>query len=144
MKKEEIEAVIGEALVCRLGMADEKGPYVVPLCFGYEDGVLYFHGSPSGRKVNALRRDPRVCFEIDMDVAIQRAETACATSVRYRSVIGFGRAFFIEDREEKVKALNALMRQYADGDHEVDDAQLGRTTVFGVRIESMTGRQAGY
>jgi nitroimidazol reductase NimA-like FMN-containing flavoprotein (pyridoxamine 5'-phosphate oxidase superfamily) len=143
MDQEAMEAVLRDALVCRLGMVDGNGPYVVPMSFGYADGVLYFHGGPKGRKMDALRRDPRVCFEVDVDVVLKPSETACKTSIGYRSVVGFGTAFFIEDPAEKRKALAVLMGQYADGEFEFDDAQVARTTVYGVRVESMTGRQSG-
>lgn len=143
MDRQDMEAVLRDALVCRLGMVEEDGPYVVPMSFGYEDGVLYFHGGRRGRKMDALRRDPRVCFEVDIDVVLKPSETACKTSISYRSVVGFGTAFFIEDPAEKRKALAVLMHQYADGEFEFDDAQVVRTTVYGVRIESMTGRQSG-
>jgi nitroimidazol reductase NimA-like FMN-containing flavoprotein (pyridoxamine 5'-phosphate oxidase superfamily) len=139
----ETEAVLRDALVCRLAMVDGDGPYVVPMSFGYEDGVLYFHSGPTGRKMDVLRRDPRVCFEVDVDVELRPSEKACKTGISYRSVVGFGRAFFIEKPDEKRKALAVLMHQYAEGEFEFDDAQVARTTVFGVRIESMTGRQSG-
>jgi nitroimidazol reductase NimA-like FMN-containing flavoprotein (pyridoxamine 5'-phosphate oxidase superfamily) len=142
MEQQEMEAVLRDALVCRLAMADEDGPYVVPLSFGYEGGVLYFHGGAKGRKIRALRREPRVCFEVDVDVALRPSEKACKTGISYRSVVGFGTAFFIEDGSEKRKALGVLMRQYAEGEFEFDDEQVARTTVYGVRIESMTGRES--
>ena len=66
MQKEQIEAIIHKATVCRLGMLDGDTPYIVPLCFGYRDNTLYFHGSMQSRKVELIQKHPRVCFEFDI------------------------------------------------------------------------------
>jgi nitroimidazol reductase NimA-like FMN-containing flavoprotein (pyridoxamine 5'-phosphate oxidase superfamily) len=143
MDKAAMEAVIRSSLVCRLALADERGPYVVPMSFGYRDGVLYFHGGATGRKVEIIRRDPRVCVEFDVDVEIRPGKEVCRTGMKYRSVIAFGTASFVEDREEKRRALQALMNQYAEGEFGFPDAAVDRTTCFKVVIEEMTGKQAG-
>lgn len=135
--------VIAGALVCRLAMADGDRPYVVPLCFGYEEGALFFHGRSHGRKIEFLRKNPNVCFEFDVGVAVGPPGKGCSGSVDYRSVIGFGRASFVEARDEKRRALEAIRRHYGGGASEVSDEAVDRTTVFRVDIESMTGRQAG-
>ena len=84
----EIEAILDEAMVCRIGLADGGDPYVVPLCFGYEDGSVYIHsarrkrrrpfgsvltmtfdpipGGIDGKKIAMIRKNPRCCFEVDM------------------------------------------------------------------------------
>ena len=59
VEKSEIEAVISKASVCRLGMAEEGMPYVVPLCFGYENNTLYFHSAKEGKKVDILKKNNR-------------------------------------------------------------------------------------
>ena len=46
----EIEAILNEAMVCRIGLADGGEPYVVPLSFGYEDGSVYIHSAPEASK----------------------------------------------------------------------------------------------
>lgn len=68
--RESMESVIRRASVCHLGMCEGESPYIVPLCFGYYDGVLYFHSAREGRKLDALRRNGRVCFEISVDQGI--------------------------------------------------------------------------
>ncbi len=44
--KDEIESTIKRANVCRIGLAENNIPYVVPLVFGYKDNCLYFHSAP--------------------------------------------------------------------------------------------------
>ena len=87
-------------------------PYVVPVCFGYEGDILYFHSAPRGRKLDILRRNSAVCFEFDVDCEVVPAKSACGWSMRFRSVVGFGDASLVEDPEEKRKALDVIMGQY--------------------------------
>ena len=139
-----IEDVIHQSLVCRLGLTDGPQPYIVPLCFGYDDGALYFHSALEGRKLDVIRRNDRVCFEFDANVAIGEGESACKWSMRYQSVIGFGRASLLDDIEEKREALGIIVRQYSDRSCSFPDASLDRVAVIKVAIETMTGKQTDY
>ena len=114
--KSEIESIIRKSMVCRLGLADNGRPYVVPLCFGYDNGALFFHSAKEGRKIEILKKNNQVCFEFDIAPEIKTGKTACAWGMKYQSVIGFGKTLFVEDPDERRKALDVIMRQYADGD----------------------------
>ncbi|HEY3378773.1 MAG TPA: pyridoxamine 5'-phosphate oxidase family protein [Armatimonadota bacterium] len=140
----EIAAVLQRAPVCRVAMCDGARPYVVPMCFGVEDRVLYFHAATEGLKLDILRANPWVCIECDLDVAVLPAEQSCGIGMRYRSVIGHGRAVFLDDPAAKRHALAAIVRHYADHVTEMPDAALLRTTVFQVELESVTGKQGGF
>lgn len=137
-----IRAILEQATVCRLGLVDGDRPYVVPLCFGYRDDVLYFHGASEGRKIDVLRRNPRVCFEFDLIGEPVESESACNWSMRYQSVIGFGEAVFVEGLEEKREALNVIMAHYSKGAFEFPEKALSATSVFRVEIERMTAKQS--
>ena len=137
-----IEAIITKSLVCCLALSDGNSPYIVPLCFGYKDKVLYFHGSLNGKKIDIIRKNQKVCFEFDINTEIVKAEDACHWSMKYRSVIGFGKAVLLEDKEEKRKALNIIMSQYSDRTFQFNDDTLKKTGVIKVEIESMTGKQS--
>ena len=142
VEKSEIEAVIAAAKVCRLAMADDRQPYIVPLCFGFAENVLYFHSAGEGKKIEILKKNNRVCFEFDIDTHVKTGETACKWGMKFRSVIGFGRADFIEDAELKSNALDVIMRQYGSDSFAYPDKTVDKTTVIKVEIESMTGKQA--
>ena len=141
--RETIEAIIRSASVCRIGLSDDGQPYVVPVCFGYEDGTLYFHSAPRGRKLDVLRKNDAVCCEFEVDQEIVRAKDACEWSVRYRSVIAFGRASIVQDPGEKAQALDVIVAHYGGQPQAYPEATLGRTAVVKVRIESMTGKVSG-
>ncbi len=139
-----IEAIIKQSVVCRLGMSDNGQPYVVPLCFGYADNALYFHSAGAGRKIDILKQNNRVCFEFDIDpVLVKKGQDACDWGMAYQSVIGFGRAVFIEDEASKRKALSIIMNQYGDGQFQYADVKLSRTAVIKIDIEEMTGKRSG-
>ena len=76
---QEILSIVNECKVIRLAMLDEQGlPYIIPLNFGYRfaDGVFtfYCHSAREGRKLELLRRDPRVSFEMDCRGELQSAD----------------------------------------------------------------------
>ncbi|UCF92646.1 MAG: pyridoxamine 5'-phosphate oxidase family protein [Desulfobacterales bacterium] len=136
----EIEAIIRQAAVCRLAMVDGDRPYMVPLCFGYRSGELYFHTASEGKKLDILKKNNRVCFEFETGVRLRRGPTACEWGMHYRSVIGFGVASLIEDAASKRRALDIIMANYADGTFEFADASLNQTVVIKIDVASMTGK----
>jgi nitroimidazol reductase NimA-like FMN-containing flavoprotein (pyridoxamine 5'-phosphate oxidase superfamily) len=139
-----IKSIIEKTNVCRLGMVNGNKPYIVPLCFGYQDNVLYFHGTLKGQKIDLIRKNPNVCFEFDLITKPIESENACDWSMKYQSVIGFGKAVFIESSDEKRKALSIIMAQYSDGQFQFPENMLKATAVIKVEIESMTGKQSGF
>lgn len=139
-----IENIIKESMVCRISMVDQNKPYIVPLCFGYETNILYFHGALKGHKIDLMRKNPNVCFEFDLISGTIESENACDWSMKYQSVIGFGRAAFIESPDEKRRALTIIMRQYSDRRYRFPENMLKATAVFKVNIESMTGKRSGF
>lgn len=143
-KKSDIEAVIHKSLVCRVGLSDDNIPYIVPLCFGYQDRTIYVHGSLKGRKTNILLKNQNVCFEFDINTEIVEAENPCEWGMKYQSVIGFGKAFFLENPDDKRKALNIIMNQYSDRPFQFPENAIRGTAVIKIEIASMTGKESGF
>jgi nitroimidazol reductase NimA-like FMN-containing flavoprotein (pyridoxamine 5'-phosphate oxidase superfamily) len=137
----EINAILAEAQVCRLALAHGGEPYIVPVCFGYEEGVLYLHSGYEGKKISMIRNNPRCCFEVDLFDGIVKGERPCSWGMRYRSVIGFGTAAILTDPAEKKYGLNCIMHQYHGGSHEFSDEDMEKVTVIRIAIESMTGKK---
>jgi len=139
-----IESIINSCLVCRLALCDEDQPYIVPLNFGYKDGTLYFHSALEGKKIDLLNKNNKVCFEFDTDLKLENGDKACSWTANYKSVIGFGKATFIEDSESKIDGLNIIMSQYSDKSFNYPDTVVNKTAIFKVEIDSMTGKKSGY
>lgn len=139
-----IENIIRKASVCRLALSDDDRPYIVPLCFGYENKTLYFHSTREGKKLDILRKNNNVCFEVDIDHELVKAEEACNWGMRYQSVIGFGKAAFIDEIKAKCDALDVIMQNYSDGSSEYPVEAIRRIIIIKVEVESMTGKKSGY
>lgn len=147
----EIEEIIRECRVCRLGFFAGMYPYVVPMNFGYEqeDGrrTLYFHCAGEGRKLELMRQNPNVAFEMDCRHRLTRPENeadACGYSYCYASVMGTGKASLIFDAAEKEQALLAMMRHMA-GKREfvITKNSLRAVTVFKVEVNSLSCKKHG-
>lgn len=135
-----IESIIRRASVCRLAMCDGSRPYIVPLCFGYRDNALYFHSSGQGKKLEILKRNTNVCFEFDIDAKLIKAKKPCDWAMRYKSVVGFGKAELVEDVELKREGLDIIMQQYAQAIPEYPQEAIANITIIKVAIENMTGK----
>jgi hypothetical protein len=140
--QKEIERILKVCSVCRLAMVDEDRPYLVPMNFGYRDGALYLHSSREGKKIDLIRKNPHVCFEVDEIIRFRKAERACDWGVEYESVIGSGIAVFLADPEGKRRAFDTIMAQYSDGAYDYPDSMLEGTLVIKIEIETMTGKKS--
>lgn len=142
----ELEGIIRRCDVCRLALADNQVPYVVPLNFGYElqNGTLflYFHCAGAGRKLEIIKRNPLACFEMDCNHVLQEGEQACEYSMAFESIIGTGKVEFVENTEEKKDALNRIMEKYTGkADFNYQDAMLSAVTVLKLTAAEWTGKR---
>lgn len=103
MTTDEINQFLFCARVGRIGIALEDGPYIVPVGYGYEDEKIFFHSCFSGLKMEGLKKNPNVCFQVD--------ESLSDTSM-YKSVIIKGVAKVIENEDEMIPYLQALINKY--------------------------------
>jgi nitroimidazol reductase NimA-like FMN-containing flavoprotein (pyridoxamine 5'-phosphate oxidase superfamily) len=88
-----------------------------------------------------LKKNSRCCFEVDPCESLVHGERPCARGVRYHSIIGFGRACFIEDCEEKKKGLSCIMRHYSEETYQFSDDDVRNVCVIRINIDSMTGKK---
>ena len=142
MNQKDIESTILKAKVCRLGMVDGDQPYVVPLSFGYHENTLYFHTGRRGRKMAILKKNNRVCFEMEVGLEIVPADNPCKWNMRYKSVVGFGRAVILENPAEKIKALDVIVKHYGGALTSYDEKRVNGLAVIKVAIDSVTGKES--
>jgi len=140
-----IVSIIKRAKVCRLGLSENKIPYIVPMNFGYKNNCLYFHSAPIGKKIEIMKKNNQVCFEIDIDHEVVITESACNATMKYLSIIGFGIAELIDDFEQKQKALQIIMEHYSTKKiHEFSKKMIEKIVIIKVKIEKITGKISGY
>ena len=101
----EIESIINGSPVCRIALSENGLSYIIPVCFGYSNKSLYFHSANTGKKIDLIKKNNNVCFEFDIYEGLITNGNPCDWDVRYRSVIGYGKAFFIDIAQEKINAL---------------------------------------
>ncbi|MDR0648690.1 MAG: pyridoxamine 5'-phosphate oxidase family protein [Synergistaceae bacterium] len=140
-----IDDVLTRGQYLCLALATPDGmPYALPIGYGYEDGVIYLHGATAGLKKDLIAANPKVSFNVTLDVELVRAERGSDFTFKYRSVTGMGDASTVTDLDQKNAALAALMRHYS-GPHS-DLTPEGSRAVWIVRIEirQVTGKCSGY
>jgi len=142
---DEIEAIIGRCDVCRIAFTDENTPYIVTMNFGYSGGVqkkLFFHSAREGRKIDIIRKNNHVCFEMDTDHDLTSGMEACDFSMKYSSVVGWGDIFIISDDKEKREGFDSIMKHYTSGtEFTYKEDVFDKTMVLKLEIKTMTGKK---
>ncbi len=140
----EIDAVIRSAKVMHLALADNNIPFLVPVFYAYDGMALYFHSARAGTKIEILKRNNNVCFEISIDHGVIESGMACDFEAKHRTVIGFGKAIFVESEVEKIKALDMIVAQFSDKKFEYPKTNLNSAAVIRIDIESIKGKKCGF
>jgi nitroimidazol reductase NimA-like FMN-containing flavoprotein (pyridoxamine 5'-phosphate oxidase superfamily) len=142
--REIIEQVLSGSDVCRIALIDGNRPYIVPLNYGYDGTALYFHSASAGKKIEILKQNNKVCFEIEYQNEIIRNEIPCEWSAKYRSLIGYGTIDFITGHEEKMKRLDLIMAHYGKTDVNVyKENSIENIIILKLSIEKISGKQSG-
>jgi nitroimidazol reductase NimA-like FMN-containing flavoprotein (pyridoxamine 5'-phosphate oxidase superfamily) len=144
-QKEVIIDLLNTCHVGRLGTVSRGGyPMIKPLNFAYHEGKIFFHSAREGEKIADIIRDNRVCFEVDLPIALVKSMgSPCRAHYLYRSVIIGGRASIVRDGAERVSALGYLMKKYQPkgGYGEFPQDKLELTEVVRIDIEEMVGKE---
>jgi nitroimidazol reductase NimA-like FMN-containing flavoprotein (pyridoxamine 5'-phosphate oxidase superfamily) len=131
--------------VGRLGTVGKDGyPLVKPLNFCYNNGKIYFHSAREGEKIDDINRDNRICFEVDVPIALVKSKgIPCKAEYLYRSLIVKGRAHIVDDPAERLAALRGLMEKYQPegGYGEFPEEKKAITGIVRIDIEEMTGKE---
>lgn len=136
-----IEKILEEAMVCRLALCDDGRPYIIPLNFGFKNNHLYFHSASQGRKIEILKRNNTVCFEIDTKIELLKADEPCRWGMKYHSIIGFGKITFLEKFKDKINVLNIIMDKYASKQvFQYDEDIVESLTILDLEISDLTGK----
>ena len=141
----QIRSILDTAKVLHLGLAVDDEPYVVPMNYGYtmEDGklVLYLHSALRGKKLDMIRRNPKVFFEMDCDLDPFEGEKPCQYGLAYSSVMGRGIAMIVEDVEEKKKAMSVLMKTQTGKDFSFEDRLVSIVSVIRIDVLEYTAKK---
>lgn len=120
---------------------DDGYPYAVPITYSYFDNCIYFHSANHGYKIDILKMNPKACFSVIINVEVMPSKF----SAKFESVIVKGDISFVEDKNEKNRALEFLVDHYSSEYKEIGmkfiNGPFGeKTTVFKMTIKEISGK----
>lgn len=140
----EIVKILDNSKVVHVGMIDGDEPYVVPMNYGYtlegDKLTLWLHGARRGRKIDAMKANPKVFFEMEYGIEPFEGEVACKYGIAYSSLMGRGVAEIIEDVEVKKAALSFLMKTQTGKDFEFEDKMAEVVGVIRIDVLEYTAK----
>ena len=141
----EIESLLLNCMTGTLATVNSDGtPYNVPVHYVFFNNAIYIHGLPVGQKIENLKRNPDICFNVyEMQgLLMDKDEKPCDTNTDYASVVIQGKAQIVEDLNEKKAALSAVILKYTPHlvEKEIPFNMLKGTAVIKLSICEMTGK----
>jgi nitroimidazol reductase NimA-like FMN-containing flavoprotein (pyridoxamine 5'-phosphate oxidase superfamily) len=145
LTQEQIEELFLRADVGRLGTFSSDGfPYVLPMHFVYFDNKIYMHGLPKGKKIDNIKFNSNVCFEIDemLSLLYEGVEDPCDVNTEFNSIIVEGKASLVSDFDEKLKALSMIVSKFTPHliAKELPEKMIKVTAVIRIDIINYVGR----
>ncbi len=140
---EEINEILAEVKVGHLGTQNSDGyPYVLPVHFVHIKDNIYIHGLNRGQKLQNIKNNNKICFEVANMKGLILDDKACDVNTQYKSVVIFGTAALVEDKEEKITALNGVVGKYTPhlSGQEFPENMLKGTGVIKITVETVTGK----
>ena len=148
--KEKIIQFLNDENTGRISSIDEDGyPQIIPMNFVFINDSIYMHSHTKGEKLDNIRRNSKVGFEVDRSLEFLPSyffdpNDASLADTLYISVVIKGEANIINDVEEKVLALNTLMKKYQpEGNYEPMNRDMGvldAVSVIKITPNSMSGK----
>lgn len=143
---EEIDSLLSESKVGHLASTNsDGGPYVVPVHFAYNKECIYIHGLNRGQKLQNIQGDSRICLEVCRMDGLIMDEKACDVNTKYQSVVILGTAKLVKETDEKIEALNQVVKKYTPelAGQEFPENMLKMTGIIKITIGEMTGKFYG-
>lgn len=142
--RETINRILDEGFICHVGFVIDGQPFVIPTGYARAGDRLFIHGSQASRMLRALESGTDVCVTVTLIDGLVLARSAFHHSMNYRSVVIFGNARLVDNRDEKLAALYALSEHMVSGRWQdargPSEAELRQTTVLELRIDEASAK----
>lgn len=136
--------ILDEGFICHVGFTVEGQTFVIPTGYARVDAQLFIHGSQVSRMLRTLSSGIDVCVAVTLVDGLVLARSAFHHSINYRSVVMFGRARIVDDREAKLAALFAFSEQVIPGRwndvREPTETELKATTVLALPLVEVSAK----
>ncbi len=149
-ERKTIDSILERCTIGRLATLGQDGyPYITPVNYVYTQGAIYFHCAREGEKIDNVRENAKVCFEVDIPLSYlglgyDTKQCVCQLHQLYHCVVLRGRAEIVTDSKEKVKALNALVASHEPAEEfekiTTETPAVALCSVIAVRIEQISGK----
>src|SRR6266496_3189692 len=143
-ERETIRGILDEGFICHVGFAVEGQPFVIPTGYARIKDTLYIHGSAASRMLRTLSGGIDVCVTVTLVDGLVLARSAFHHSMNYRSVVVFGRANVVEDKDEKLAALFSFSEHVVRGRwndvREPTEQELRATTVLSLPLAEASAK----
>lgn len=148
--KEKIIEFLSSQQTGRISSIDENGyPQIIPMNFVFINDAVYMHSHIRGEKLDNIRRNKKVGFEVDKSLEFLPSyfsdpTDASLADTLYISVVIKGNGSIVSDKEEKTTALNGLIKKYQpEGGYEPIKPEmdvLNEVEVIKIVPESLRGK----
>lgn len=142
--RELINQILDEGFICHVGFVVDDEPFVIPTGYARVGDKLFIHGSQASRMLRTLEKGIDVCATVTLIDGLVLARSAFHHSMNYRSVVIFGRATIVDEREEKIAALFALSEHMIPGRwadvRDPNERELQLTTVLSLPLTEASAK----
>jgi nitroimidazol reductase NimA-like FMN-containing flavoprotein (pyridoxamine 5'-phosphate oxidase superfamily) len=139
-----IHEILDSALICHVGFVQESQPYVIPTIHVRRDESLYVHGATGSRMLKVLDRGGPICVTVTLLDGLVLARSAFHHSMNYRSAVVLGSARVVDDEQEKLDAMRALVEHASPGRWQdirhPNKGEFARTKVLALSLEESSAK----
>ena len=139
-----MEQILSAQTIGHLAMTCDGDLYLVPINYAYVEGRILFHCALEGKKLDMIRKNPNVCFEVSRQEGQPVPHAGELCDAAFESVVCWGTARFIDDVEERQRVLHEFQARYANYDQAPEPISLERAEKCGaieITVTRMTGRR---
>jgi nitroimidazol reductase NimA-like FMN-containing flavoprotein (pyridoxamine 5'-phosphate oxidase superfamily) len=141
--REEMDEIIRGSQVCRIAMAMDNMPYILPVSFGYDGESIYIHTAKEGKKIVYFTNNNNICFEFERNVNLYRDPmNICKWTFSYESVVGIGKIYELESSKAKENGMSKIISQYSGKERVFGEEKLCNIRVWKIEIISITGKRS--
>ena len=143
-EREKIEGILDEALYCHVAVVHDGSPRVIPTIHARIEDTLYIHGSNASRTLRTIKDGSEVCIVVTLLDGLILARSVFNHSMNYRSVMVYGTAREVTDRDEKWEAQRALVEHVVPGrtaDARMpNEKELRQTTILAISLDEASAK----
>jgi len=143
-ESETIRAILDEGMIAHIGFVDGGAPVVIPTAYGRDGDTLYLHGSAASAWCKRSAEESPVCVTVTLFDGLVLARSTFKHSMNYRSVVVFGNARLVTDRDEKLHGLECIVEHLVPGRsreaRSPNENELQATSVIALRLDEASAK----